>query len=108
MSHYYPEDEKSLYYVEFERGGKKGEFTLFKRQWMYSEKELEKMEKENSKDIFMLRMCNEVHPWNIFTAGYGPPGTTPDENWVKFMVDALNQRVELDEIVSKDNFEETA
>ena len=91
MNHYYPENEKSLYYVEFERGDRKGEFTLFKRQWMYTEEQLAEWEKKSSKDILMLRMCNEVHPWNIFTAGYGPPGCMPDEAWVCWMVDCLNK-----------------
>ena len=56
MSHYYPEDEKSLYYVEFERGEKKGEFTLFRRQWMYSEKELAELKEKSPKDFPMLEM----------------------------------------------------
>jgi hypothetical protein len=92
MSHCYPSDDsrKSLYYVEFERGDKKGEFTLFRRQWLYSEAELAEWEKKDPKHIFELRMCNEVHPWNLFTGGYGPLGTVPDSNWVCWMVDCLN------------------
>lgn len=69
---------------------KKGEFTLFKRQWMYTEEQLAELKKKSAKDSPMLEMCNEVHPWNIFTATYGPEGSMPDRKWVEFMVDALN------------------
>lgn len=86
----YPPEGKLPFYVEFERGGKEGEFTLFRRQFMYTPEELAEMEKKSSKSIFMLRMCNELHPWNIFTAKHGPEGCVPDRKWVEWMVDALN------------------
>ena len=94
MSYIYPTEGKHPFYVEFERGDKKGEFTIFRRQFMYTEEQLAEWEKKSPKDIFMLRMTNEVHPWNIFTAGYGPDGCVPDRTWVKWMVDALNEKVE--------------
>ena len=59
-----------------------------------SEEQLAELEKESPKDIFMLRTCNEGHPWNIFTAGYGPDNCVPDRSWVKWMVDALNEKAE--------------
>jgi len=93
MSHIYPENEKSLYYVEFERGDRKGEFTVFKRQWMHTEEEMAELEKKCPKDFPWLAMSNEVHPWNIFTSNYGPPGCMPDESWVRWMVDCLNVAV---------------
>lgn len=96
MSYIYPSTGKAPFYVEFERGDKKGEFTLFRRQFMYTEEELAKHEKECPKDIWMLRMTNEVHPWNIFTAGYGPDGCVPDRKWIEWMVDALNNQISLD------------
>ena len=86
--------QKPLFVVEWDRGGKKGEFTLFRRQFMYTEEQLVEWEKKEPKDIFTLRMCNEVHPWNIFTAGYGPDGCVPDRKWVEWMVDALNEKAQ--------------
>ena len=86
--------QKPLYYVEFNRGGKEREFTIFRRQFMYTEEQLAEWEKKSPKDIFMLRMTNEVHPWNLFTATYGPDNCVPDKAWVKWMVDALNEKVE--------------
>lgn len=80
---YYPEDGKSLYYVEFGRGVDKNEFTLFRRQYLYPQEEWEKMEHGPLE-------FNEVHPWNIMTARFGPDGRVPDRAWVKFMVEALN------------------
>jgi hypothetical protein len=88
MSEIYPEfeygDFSCNYYVEFDRSGE-GTFTLFKRYSLYSKEEWRKLGLENS------IMTNEVHPYNILTAGYGPAGAMPDKNWVKFMVDALNR-----------------
>jgi hypothetical protein len=94
MNHIYPKEGKQPFYVEFERGDKKGEFTIFRRQFMYTEEQLAGMEKDCPKDIFMLRMTNEVHPWNIFTAGYGPDGCVPDRKWIEWMVDALNEKAQ--------------
>jgi hypothetical protein len=90
----YDKRQKPIYYIEFERGGKKGEFTLFRRQFMYTEEQLVEMEKNYPKDIFSLRMCNEVHPWNLFTAEYGKDGCVPDRKWIEWMVDALNEKVQ--------------
>ena len=95
MSYIYPTEGKLPFYVEFERGGKKQEFTLFRRQFMYTEEQLAEWEVKSPKDIFMLRMTNEVHPWNIFTAGYGLDGCVPDRKWIEWMVDALNAYVKV-------------
>jgi hypothetical protein len=92
--------QKPPFYVEFERGDRKGEFTLFRRQFMYSEEQLTEMEKK-SEDAKWLRMSNEVHPWNMFTSNYGPPGTVPDRKWVEWMVDALNDASEADAVIAK-------
>ena len=98
MSSIYPttDNRKALYYVEFNRGDKEGEFTIFRRQWMHSEAELAEMEKKSPADSQLLRLCNEVHPWNIFTAEYGPDGCVPDKTWVQWMVDALNNQFDAD------------
>jgi hypothetical protein len=88
---YYPPDEKSdvdLYYVEFDRGDKKGEFTLFKRQTFRPWAEIAKIKDKN--DRAMAEMCNHCHPWNIFTGQYGQDGCVPDKAWVCWMVDSLN------------------
>lgn len=108
MTKIYPDNDKALYYVEFHRGGKTNEFTLFQRYWFYSKEDLEQMKKQTPEDFPMLEMCNEGHPWNILTATYGPLGCMPDEKWIEFMVDALNReasrikaKAEYDAAISK-------
>lgn len=93
-SNYYPstENDNSLYYVEFERGDRKNEFTLFKRQWFHIETVLIGLDGTPIIDMEKSRMTDEAHPWNIFTATYGPEGTMPDRKWVEWMVDALNKQ----------------
>jgi hypothetical protein len=61
---------------------------------MYSEEEMSKIIDPDS--LAMHKMCNEVHPWNIFTSEYGPDGCVPDKAWVKWMVDAMNEKFERD------------
>jgi hypothetical protein len=87
---YYPKEENDieLYYVEFDRGSRKGEFTLFKRQYFRPWSEIEKIEDPNERA--MAKMCNHCHPWNIFTSEYGQDGCVPDKAWVCWMVDCLN------------------
>jgi hypothetical protein len=92
MSSYYPENEKSLYYVEFGRGGQEYEFTIFRRHFMYSEKELNNLKEKNPDHTLYLEITNEVHPWNIFTSDFGHDGCVPDRAWVCWMVDALNEK----------------
>ena len=101
MSEYYPNFEQNsfepLYYVEFNRGDKPNEFTLFKRNWFYTSSGLDELEANNvyshkEQAISWLRISNECHPYNLFTASFGPDGCSPDKKWVKFMVDALNEK----------------
>lgn len=94
MNSIYPNtnDKNAPYYVEFERGGVKQEFTIFRRQWLHTEEELDELDKKSPNDSVWARMCNEVHPWNIFTSTYGPDGCVPDQLWVQWMVDALNNQ----------------
>lgn len=91
MSTYYPEEEKNKrsrpHYVEFNRGDRPNEFTIFRRQWLFSEMEM----KVSDNPIYALN-GGEVHPWNIFTSEFGPDGCVPDKAWVCWMVDALNDR----------------
>lgn len=96
MSHIYPTEDKLPFYVEFERGDRDREFTIFRRQFMYSEEELAVMKEEAgcTDDFTMLVMTNEVHPWNIFTAGYRSDGCVPDRKWIEWMVDALNEKTQ--------------
>lgn len=95
-STYYPKhergDQTSPYYVEFNRGGRPNEFTLFQRHFFYTIKQLAEMKANSDRDFAMLEMCNEVHPWNIYTAEFGPDGCMPDKQWVCWMVDALNEK----------------
>lgn len=102
----YPKSEvgqRPPFYVEFERGDIKGEFTLFRRHFFHTEKELEELAKK-SDDIKWLRMTNEGHPWNIFTGKYGADGCVPDRKWVEWMVDALNDAAAADEAIAKMKF----
>jgi hypothetical protein len=94
---YYPENDTTPFYVEFERGNKNNEFTLFRRQYMYSEEDFDKLSKDNPKEFIFMQ--NELHPWNLFTSTYGPDGCTPDQKWICWMVDALNEKVKNDKIV---------
>src|ERR1041385_94483 len=97
---YYPEyrltDRNIHFYVEFGRGNVEGEFTLFLRQWIRSEEEMEKLKEKCPKDFSFLLISNEGHPWNIFTARYGRDGSMPDKKWVCWMVDALNEKINND------------
>jgi hypothetical protein len=93
--------QKPPFYVEFNRGGMGGEFTLFRRNFMYSPSELAEMEKKSPEHAPMLKLCNEVHPWNLFTAEYGKDGSVPDRKWIEWMVDALNSKAEQEEMGSE-------
>jgi uncharacterized phage-like protein YoqJ len=99
---YYPmvegNDYVNLYYVEFNRGGRSNEFTLFKRHFIRSKEEVEKIKKECPECFAsnLMLQCNEGHPWNIFTGQYGPDGCMPDRRWVCWMVDALNTQLAKD------------
>jgi hypothetical protein len=98
MSEIYPQKEgqKNPYYVEFDRSDRPNEFTIFRRHFMYSEEKLQELKKTHENSL--LEMCNEVHPWNIFTAEYGPDGCVPDKEWVKWMVDCMNSKLEEDRL----------
>ena len=91
---YYPEEGKLPFYVEFERGGHKNEFTLFRRQFIHSDEQMELFEKETLNIFPLVKMCNEGHPWNLFTSDHGPDGCVPDRKWICWMVDALNEKAE--------------
>ena len=82
-----------LYYVEFNRGGKENTFTLFQRNWIMDKekykKDMEKMDKESF--IFSL-MSNEGHPYQLF-GGFCKESCFPSPDWVRYMVDQLNNGV---------------
>lgn len=87
----YPENNEGLYYVEFNRGERPFEFTLFKKNYFHSPEEWEKIKKINGFiEGFML---NEGHPYQLFTGTYGKDGCIPDKKWVMWMIDALNEQV---------------
>lgn len=97
MSTYYPENttDKQLYYVEFDRGVEKSTFTLFKRQFIMPKKQWDEMmgKSAGASDFDSSLMSNEGHPWNIMTDKYGTDGCMPDKAWVCWMVDALNEKL---------------
>lgn len=81
----YPDDEKSLYYVEFSQLTKESKlkYRLFKRHW----EDFAKNE---------LNPTGELHPWNLADGEVNifPNAIRMDtEKFLKFMVDALNEKV---------------
>ena len=88
--------DSPLYYVEFDRGFTKGTFTLFRRQFILSKEDMEKLKKSDTNDSKLMLMCCEGHGWNIMTDNYGPDGSVPDKKWVCWMVDALNEKLQKD------------
>ncbi len=93
-SSYYPARDGNRnrpYYVEFNCGGRKDEFTLFRRQWLLSEKEVTKM---SINDPLGAINGGEVHPWNLFTGEYFQEGCVPDKALISWMVDAMNDKYE--------------
>ena len=87
---FYPTNDKSLFYVEFNRGDRPLEFTLFQRSYIHSPEKWEEIKKmDGFIDGFM---SNEGHPYQLFTGTYGPDGCNPDAAWVMWMVDALNEK----------------
>ncbi len=91
MNSYYPITEKTLYYVEFDRGGRPFEFTLFQRRNIRTQDEYEKLA-VNMTETDKIFFSNEGHPYNMYTGTYGPDGCYPDQSWVMWMVDALNEK----------------
>lgn len=87
---YYPVKDKGLYYVEFNRGGHPGEFTLFKRNYIYSPERWKEILNSSPEGDHAFWMSNEGHPYQLFTGTYGADGCIPDQSWVKWMVDVLN------------------
>ena len=75
----YPAIEKdsTWYYVEFNRGGQKNHFTLFKRQFW------------TDLEIDHPVLSREGHPFQILD-GFFKEGGVPDRKWVEWMVDQLN------------------
>jgi hypothetical protein len=102
MSSIYPEKQvgqKPLIYVEFNRGDKPGEFTLFQRNFMYPPEEWEKMKKSGTDDFASSLMSNEVHPWNLFTGEFCEHDNgIPNRKWIEWMVDAMNEKIDRDKI----------
>lgn len=94
----YPVDEsknptKDLYYVEFERAGEKNTFTLFQRNFIFSEEDLSQLLSQpniTESEKFWSRQSREGHPYNLYTATFGADGCIPDKKWVCWMVDCLN------------------
>lgn len=86
-------DDGISYYVEFDRGNRGGEFTLFQRSFIHSKEmyaQIMSMASENEK--FWLKQSAEGHPYNLFTGTYGCDSCYPNKEWVKWMVDALNEK----------------
>jgi hypothetical protein len=97
MNTIYPSKDRGQsrpHYVEFNRADRPNEFTIFRRQFLKSDAELDAMIKKHQGDYPNFVFGNEVHPWNIFTSTFGPDGCVPDKAWVCWMVDALNDKWE--------------
>jgi hypothetical protein len=89
-SSFYPEEDGGIYYVEFDRGGRPFEFTLFKRNYIHSPEIWEKIQKADG--FIEGFMSNKGHPYQLFTGTYGMDGSISDRKWVMWMVDALNEK----------------
>lgn len=82
--------EFPLYYLEFTRWAENDplKWTLFKRQFLYPNR--------NSSEYFF---GNEVHPWNlgggVVNEEYPDAIDLNSIKFLKFMVDALNDKVEI-------------
>lgn len=92
LREFYPDDGKSLYYVEFSRWNEndKWQWRLFKRQFLYSNEEWKNMERN-------LFMSNEVHPWQLANGEIVEiehAVAMETKSFLKFMIDALNEKVE--------------
>lgn len=80
---------KPLYYIEFSKPhGRKETWTLFKRNFIYSEEEWDKMEK----DVLMKLVGPEGHSYNLFGDEVLPEHCVPNKTWIKWMVDQLNKQ----------------
>lgn len=81
------------FFVEITKEENKKTFQLFRANYLYSEKEWEKLDK-------VPLLNNEVHPWNLGLEGelldekYPNSVTFWREDFVKFMVDCLNNEFE--------------
>lgn len=86
----YSVEDDSLYYLEFSQWeGSPLRWTLFQRQYMYPPEEWAKMEHG-------ILDSNEVHPWNLGEGIVNERDVAMDLNtrwFLKFMVDALNEKV---------------
>ena len=89
----YPAEEKCLYFIEFSRWpGKKLEYRLFKRSYIYSKEEFAEILKGENSFLATL-MGREGHPYQLLS------GTVIEQNCVsfetkeflKFTVDSLNK-----------------
>lgn len=97
----YPESKKgqsdrALYFIEFLQFFKEDPITwkLYKRQFIFPPEEYEKMKAESSKSSELFVFGNEGHPWWLLDGTLQPDGTVPDKQWLLWMVDALNEKVE--------------
>jgi hypothetical protein len=100
-SSYYPEykrdDDTIHYYVEFNRGWKKDNFTIFQRCFIASKEDWAKMMGEGDKDSFAFKlMGREGHPYQLFS-GFCKEECYPSPDWVKWLVDAMNEKVTRDQ-----------
>lgn len=91
----YPLNSKDLYFVEFREQYGETNWTLFKRNYLYTEEEWARIVEKNG----YLFMSREFHPWNL---GGGKVIKNEDavcmntESFLKNLVDALNLKEKLD------------
>lgn len=96
----YPQSEdrknKAPFYIEFLQFFKDDPITwkIYRRQYMHTPEELERLKEQSPKDFPWLEMCNEVHPWWLLDGTLQPEGTVPDKKWLLWFVDALNEKAE--------------
>jgi hypothetical protein len=60
---------------------------------------LEELRKTSTPEEFLwVKMTNEVHPWNLFTSDHAHDGGVPNKAFIKWMVDAMNEKAELEKV----------
>jgi hypothetical protein len=89
------QDDHIHYYAEFNRGWKEDNFTIFQRGFITSKEDWEKMMATEKDSFAMQIMSREGHPFQLFD-GFCKEGCFPSPEWVKWMVDALNEKANRD------------
>jgi hypothetical protein len=92
--------DEPLYFIEFHdwQDGSDIIWKLYKRQFLYSKEEFENMISKAPSEYSLL--CREGHPWSLLEDKLLDEGCVPNKKWLCWMVDALNEKVYSDDVIS--------